>query len=863
MNQIFTKKVITASVLGAFTAASGVAFANQFEASVTDLPAGTYLYSGGGLSTTGISQSTVVTTEIGTNTFSTGFFTTTIPASVALKTTAGAALAQTIPTGAANALALRVDTAAASATASIYIGSTSADAILTAQTSTASSVGVFFAPAAAVSAGGGYLEMGTWATTPASVTTAGTQVGQIYKDASGNVVIVLAGIGSTTANDTMQLRGLSLAPVAGQSGDVSIALADGDATGTYTAKLGVTAGSTKVATESTALFIATPAATPTVTQGTGKTPASVTVRFTYPHATNYQSKKFAVSLPAGCAFSAAPTVSAIGGQTVASVALVSSTKAVVTTHASTDTTGGNSTFTISGAYLNTTACPTGDVVATITSSSADTDIGSSNIANFTDVTAKVATVTAAATTISFVDTDPGTNPGLNTLYAGRTNLDPAAQINLAEAASGSISGGGIINITLNNGAKWITNTATQAIASGGTIGFTAYGTNGSSTKPGTNASLSTLSSLISASSTTAATLQYTIGSSLDLTNATAGKLTATFAGSAGVSGSVDIANIVNATSISANGAVPSVTAGNAVALPQIVITEAAKTAIATSEKIIINFPAGAKVQENGTDATGTMTTVTVKAYKADGTDITTTVFGTAKPVVTALAIDDTSVYNRVVVDSAVTASAANGAITIKIDGLNVKPSSTSSAGDFSATIASNATKSTATASLDSTTGLTKTVLKLASVVTSSNPVIPAAVVTGTATSQTITASMMPSGSDATKPGQTFVIGSVPNVGLFSLNANGAWTQMSVTAPTSTTGYWGTGLNSSTVYAVGNLANITSLPIASGADLTSLKGTVFYVGYGTNGINTDMAFTNMINNGTYRVVCTVDTTGLCK
>jgi hypothetical protein len=861
MSQVFKKKVVVASVAAAFAFGAIGAMANQFEASVTDVPSGKYLYSGGGYSATGVAMSSVVTTEVGATTFSTGLFSVTIPASVALRTTAGAALAQTIPTGAANALAVRIDTITAAATVNFYIGSTSADAFMTGVADAVSATGVYFGAAGATcTAGAGCMQVGSYAATPLAVTAAGTQVGVIYKDATGNTVISFGGVAGS-AVDTMKLVGLDLGPVSGQTGDVNISIADGDATGTYSAKLGVTATSVKVATESTALFKTSSAALPTVTQGTGKTPATATVRFMYPHATSYQSKKFALSLPTGCAYSTTPTVSSVGGQT-ATVSLASTSKAIVSLHASTDTTGGNDTFTISGAYLNTTSCSTGTVAMTISSDATDSDISTSNISNFTTVTADLISVTTAATTISFVDQDAGTNPGVNTLFTGRTTVNPQAVLRLAEAASGSITGGGVIDISLSNGAKWVSGVATQAVTSGATIGFTAYGTDGLTTKPGSNSTLTKLSSLVSASSTTPATLEYTMGADLNLSNATAGTLTATFAGSAGVSGTVDFATLVDATKMSVSAATPTVTAGDTVAIPEIVIVEQAAGAIASSEKVIINFPSGSKVQENGTDATGAMSNVTVKAFKADGTDITSTFFGAAKPVVTALDTDTTSTFNRVVVDSAVTANTANGKVTIKISGISVKPSSSSSAGDYSATIASHATKSTATASLDSATGLTKTTLKLASVVTASTPTIPAAVVTGTTTSQSITVSVVPSGNDNSKPGMMFVVGSIPGAGLFSLSKSGAWTMMNLKAPASTTGYWSTGLNTSTVYSVGNLTNTSAIPVLTNQNMTGLDGAVLYVGYGTNALDTDMAFTNMISNGTYRVACTV-TSGVCK
>jgi len=255
----------------------------------------------------------------------------------------------------------------------------------------------------------------------------------------------------------------------------------------------------------------------------------------------------------------------------------------------------------------------------------------------------------------------------------------------------------------------------------------------------------------------------------------------------------------------------------------------------------------------------------VKALKADGTDVTSTIFGAATVApVACTGATGTACFQILPVANS---TSATGPVTFKISGVKATLGSSAS-GDLKVTVGGSgattgvditSTSTTATTAIGSDIGAkaTKVVgLKVGSAL-ASTPTI-AANVTGAVTSQTITASLAPSSGDLNAPGQVFVLVQIPNVGMFSLSAAGTWTPVNFTSSITSSGstVYKTGLTSSSVYSVGSLSVIPSIPVVQSLDLSTIVGSVLYVGYGKNSFDTDAAFNNMISNSTYRIVTTV-------
>lgn len=479
-------------------------------------------------------------------------------------------------------------------------------------------------------------------------------------------------------------------------------------------------------------------------------------------------------------------------------------------------------FLLTGSMLDLTSAGTGAINLTVTSGTSTSTI-------------QVANVAAKGATVSLKDNSP---TGYTTLFSGRTAQSTTDALVLTEAAAGSLSLNGAITVAASNGALFTANvtpsvakvdtTATGAVLAVSTMGITG-----------------TASASLSGSVTTASGTAYKAtmsGFTFDLSSATAGDLTLTVAGGAGVSGSQKIATITNATNVSAGGTLAVGSAGSIVTLPDIVITEQAAGAIVNGAQATV---AVSTSQVSGFDTTG----ATVKAYDASGTDISTTIFGASSATVTASTQGSTA-YARFS-----NTNASSGAITIKISGLKATLASTAT-GSLALTVggAASTTPDLSAAAgsaneISSNVGakLTKATVTVGSVVSAGVGYYPAATVTGAITSQNISVGMVPAGNDQGKQGSIFVAAVVPNSGVFFMNSSKTWTQFSTCA-------------AAPAYSTGTLAAVSDVSLlAAAADLTSLKGTEIYIGYGVGGALSPAgtACNNMLNGGTYNKSYTIN------
>lgn len=506
------------------------------------------------------------------------------------------------------------------------------------------------------------------------------------------------------------------------------------------------------------------------------------------------------------------------------------------------------TYTVTNAVAALTTTDTGALTVT-TSTNALT----SNA--LTVGTISQATAGAGTTSLVFNDVAP---VGLATVYTGRANntvFNTGDALRLSESVKAQIPSGSLVTLSLNVG-NYVTAPAFAAIGSAPTLSSSVQTTGGIARVATTG---------VSASAT--ATDYVKIDSfTVDLSKVTtAGDLTVALGGNPSITSTaaVKVASIVDATTTSISGTLPTAATGSLVTLPDVVITESAVGAlnVGASNYITIAAPSSQLT------TTWDVTSASVKAYKADGTDVTTTIFGTATvaPTVCTTPATGTSCIQVLPVTAS---STATGPITLKISGvkgtlgssatgdllLTVGGSGTNTGVDITST---SSTASTAVAS-DSGAKVTKaTRLKVGSAL-SSTATIPAATVTGPVTAQTIIGALAPASGDLNVPGQVFVLVQVPSIGFFSLSPSG-WTavKMGTTVSANGTTVYTTGLNSGSVYSVGALGIVNSIPVVgSSADLTALAGSVVYIGYGKNSFDTDAAFNNMISNGTYRIAYTI-------
>lgn len=678
-----------------------------------------------------------------------------------------------------------------------------------------------------------------------------------YIDASGqtNIVFGKSGVGavygtfttmapaSVTAGDT--ILGISLklkATVAATAGDVNVQIVDGDLNGTNT--MGVNAATIKVATVVTSVASAKVATPSNVVAGAGagaQAPGDITIKLnkTYNDG-DLGGKTIDIELGNGATFVAGPGASfTTGGLATSTPAtLLSSTKARITI---TDPVGGavgtkNDVITIaSSAYLGLSGATAGPITATLSST------GSTGIDGFTAQTVTLANATATGVAVAYNDADG--NGKLDTLFSGRIPT-PNDKVKLTEAALGSLVGGGNIEVTLSNGAKF--NTAPTVATSGATLAITSPAT--------VDATKSKATFPVTAASTSvgAATITFP---DLDLTSATAGDLSVTIAGTAGATGTVKLLNVVDATNTSTSGTAVSVAGGQVLALPSIVVTETAPGALGSSGVIALEV-AGSTLQNASGDASDTAGAVL-------GTDFTVTIKDANGVAVTGATASyqngaGAAVDQILIALPAAASSATTGVYTVTVSGLKAKIPTAAAPGDVFAVIASSQggagaliTGAQDASAWDSTAGMKKATVKVGTVSSASVPTIPAATVTGPVTAQTISATIGAAANDIGKVGSLFVVAIIPNAGIFAKDATGNWKQ------------WD-GTSQFPAYSVVNLGSSHQIDIVKGIDLTTIVGTQIMAGYGLGAFGPGGAIQTtasnptaaMLNSFTYNLVYTV-------
>ncbi len=507
--------------------------------------------------------------------------------------------------------------------------------------------------------------------------------------------------------------------------------------------------------------------------------------------------------------------------------ILSNNNATLTLTMDNESIASGDAFVLTGAMLDMTSAGTGAVNLTVTQGTASNSI-------------QVASVAAKGTSVAYADVAP---TGFTTLYTGRTGQTTTDSLVITETAAGSLSVNGAVILTASNGALF-TQSATTATAK---VDTTSSGTVlGVNTLAITGTSSASLTGSIGTASTTASKATVT-GLAFDLSSATAGDLTLTVSGGSGASGSAKVATIVDASSASVSGAVAVGSAGGSVTLPDIVITESGAGAIVNgaTNYAVVAVPTS---QVSALDMTG----ATIKAYDSTGVDISTLILGAASATGTVGTVANTA-YMRFA-----TANASTGPVTIKVSGMKATLANTA-VGDVTLTVAGAASTTPDLAvavgaggnEISSNVGakLTKKTVKAASVVGANQGYYPTPAVTGPVTAQTITSSMVPSSNDQGNQGSVFVAAVLPasmGNGVYFMDSSSAWTLFTscTTAP---------------AYTTGTLAAVSGIPVVKTAlDLTSLVGTVVYVGYGKGGglSPAGTACNNMLSNGSYSAVYTV-------
>ncbi len=510
--------------------------------------------------------------------------------------------------------------------------------------------------------------------------------------------------------------------------------------------------------------------------------------------------------------------------------------------------------------VSTASTGTGAITVGGTAALTSTDTGSLTVtasagsiaaSALTVGTISQATAGAGTTALVFNDVAP---VGLATVYTGRasnTVFNTSDTLRLSESVKAQIPSGSLLSITLNSG-NFATVPTVVAIGAAPTFGTV--------TSNGGQALVS--STGVSTAATTADFVNIA-GFTVDLSAVTkTGDLTVALGGNPSVTSTtaVKVATIADATSTSVSGTLPTAAAGTAgVALPDVVITESAAGALVAgaSNYVVVAAPT-AQI------ASFDISAASVKALKADGTDVTSTIFGTATVApVACTGATGTACFQILPVANS---TSATGPVTFKISGVKATLGSSAS-GDLKVNVGGSgatsgvditSTSTTATTAIGSDIGAkaTKVVgLKVGSAL-ASTPTI-AATVSGAVTSQTITSSLAPASGDLNAPGQVFVLAQLGN-SMFSLTAAGTWVPVTFSSTIASGGstVYKTGLDASSVYRVGSLSVIPSIPVVQSLDLSSIVGAVVYVGYGKNSFDTDAAFNNMISNSTYRIVATV-------
>ncbi|MBI5937522.1 MAG: hypothetical protein HY850_06720 [Betaproteobacteria bacterium] len=484
-------------------------------------------------------------------------------------------------------------------------------------------------------------------------------------------------------------------------------------------------------------------------------------------------------------------------------------------------------------------------VVYIPSSAADGNVDATVAVKLSDGTVHTSTVTlfkvaSAGTTNSAYTTATTTAPTtFPTFYAGRATQNSGLDVAVRENVGSTLLPGGTVSLTFPTGVtagKDYTATEVTVDATGIPNAVASVTDSaGTASEDGKGSIMATLNA--TDANTTAGKVTFKLDD-IDLADTAAtGDLNVTVGGSAGATaGTVKIGSVIAATTTTP-GAGSTVTAGSTLTLPEIVMVENKAGALVGGAALVGLYIANA----NG--AAITTTGATVKAYKADGTDISSTIFGSANGATLTA-----SVMNGLVTFPVTTASSTStGAVTIKINGLKATLLSTATAGDVTAVIGGASATNDTTPTSDEGAKAFKQTITIGKIVAAAVPSIPAATVTGAVTSQTITGSAVAAGNDQGKLGTLYIAAVLPasqGSGVFLKNSSGNWVAYNPASPA--------------YYASPVTLGTHALSVVSALDLSGIVGTKIYGGYGV-GV-TDFGVTGpwnaMISNGTYNLIHTV-------
>lgn len=666
-------------------------------------------------------------------------------------------------------------------------------------------------------------------------------VGHLYGSATTRN-LVLGIKGTASANDNFSLAFASLAPLSStQTGAVTLTLADGD--NAAATKLGITEGSLTLATLVNASVQLTASnTTPTVAASGSSTAQKVTgfkiAAVTGITSTAASASVLEISLNNGGKWfptAATTTVVSVTNASVTTVTIGGTTNNTLRVQLGDKNDGGTRAFDGASATSATTIelkdaqqiLDTGSVAAGSTLTATITASG--NLATYSiNNTYSAATTVASKVDVAYKDQDA--DGKVATYYLGRL-VTVTDGLTATETTPGTITANTLYTVSLSNGAVFQSGAPLTVSADTSTSGL------GANTVTTSDAVAATATATTStASSTTKGTVTIS-GLKLDLANATAGDLNVTLAG-ANLSGTASkVATLVAATDTSASGTQPVLVAGgSAVALPDLVISEAAKGALDIStaiDAIALQLPSGYTFDSS------VVPTVTVRDAA-----------GTSKAIVTAPSIAHYSADARdyKVELSAAWDSSVNGPYKITVSGLKAKASSTTAASTSVALTVGGSDKAvtdTATSTPSSRIGASayKQSVKVATSVDAANPVFGTVSTIADITKATITGvPLTASGNDQGKPGAIYVA-AIINGQVFFMDSAGAFALY-------------TGSTSPKAYFTGNLGTHSIDVLKTAFDLTTFKGTQLVVGYGIGITGLSDPFQNMLTNGRYNIIYTV-------
>lgn len=498
--------------------------------------------------------------------------------------------------------------------------------------------------------------------------------------------------------------------------------------------------------------------------------------------------------------------------------------------------GGAATSTAGSVILGTVGTPFKVVVP---STAATGNVDATVVVKLSDGTSTTSTVTLfkvadKGTANTATDSTGAAFTTYATLYAGRSAQDTTATIKVAEIVGDSLIAGGNVIFTLPTGVTAGKNyTATEAVVDGvGVTNTVASVTQNDAANTADEDGTSTIKVTLSSTdgSASVGNLKLVLND-VDLADtAAAGDLNVTLSGNSGVTaGTVKVAEIVKATNASVSGATPVVIAGTAISLPEIVITEAKAGALTTAAGGLGLYAASL----NGALLTGT--SAKVKAYKADGTDVSATILGNAAGVAPTFAANGQLGF---VLAAASTAS-TTGPVTFKINGVSGTVNA-GSTGDITAVVGGTTTVGNDTTPTSAEGALAfKQTIKLGAVVPTNKPYYPTVTVADLTKAVITGQQLVAAGDDQGKAGAVYVA-VIFQGNVFFLGANGTWVQFTTAA-------------SVPAYATGTLGSTTLNVLPTAIDLTPIKGAQLVAGYGIGIAGLSSPFDDFIKNARYGVI----------